>query len=68
MSNLKLKLWKKVKKEKFKSIDDCFKKLKKRKIILSPWIENIFKNKKNKIKYNHKDFYLYRVNVKKTWF
>lgn len=68
MSNLKLKLWKKVKKEKFKSIDDCFKKLKKRKIILSPWIENIFKNKKNKIKYNHKDFYLYRVNVKKLGF
>ena len=41
----KFKIWKLVKKDTYKDVNDCIKKLKKSGIILSPWIENIFKNK-----------------------
>ena len=68
MNKNKFKFWKIIKKDKFKDLDDCFKKLKKKKIVLSPWIENIFKNKKNRIKYLNNDFYLYRIKVNQLGF
>ncbi len=68
MNNFVFKPWKKIKKEKFKNLNECFIKLKKKKVVLSPWIENIFKNKKNKIKYSNKDFYLYKIKVKQLGF
>ena len=49
MNKLKLKIWKKVKSNDFASVKQCIKILKKKKVILSPWIENIYFNKKNKI-------------------
>tara|TARA_Y100000816_G_C26081736_1_gene570207 strand:+ start:790 stop:1284 length:495 start_codon:yes stop_codon:yes gene_type:complete len=59
----KFKIWKLVKKDTYKDVNDCIKKLKKSGIILSPWIENIFKNKKNNIIYNYKNYELYKVKV-----
>ena len=64
----KFQIWKIIKKEKNSSIKKYLSKLKKRKIILSPWILDIFNNKKNNIMLSKKDYFLYRVKVKDLGF
>jgi len=68
MKKLKLKTWKKVKSNNFKSISQCIKVLKKKNIILSPWIENIYLNKKNNIILTRKSYNLYKIKVSKLGF
>ena len=63
MNKLKLKIWRKVKSNDYKSVKQCIKILKKKNVILSPWIENIYFNKKNKIKVTKKSYNLYRLKV-----
>ena len=63
-----LKVWKIIKPTKKKSIKDEIKSLKKNGVILSPWIENIFFNKKNKIKLTKKKITLYKITVKSLGF
>ena len=46
----------------------CLNDLKKKGFELSPWISNIFNNKKNNIKYSKSKFYLYRIKVKDLGF
>lgn len=62
------KIWKILDKPKYKNISQCLKGLKKNKIILSPWIEDIIKNKKNKIKITNTKVRLYRIKVKDLGF
>ena len=57
------KVWKIIKPEKYKNVTDCIKAIKKKKVYISPWIENIIKNKKNKITITKKTVYLFRVKV-----
>lgn len=64
----KFKFWKKVKQEKNLPIKRYINLLKKKKIVLSPWIENIVNNKRNKIKISKNDYYLYRVYVRDLGF
>ena len=68
MKKIKLKIWKKVKSNNFKSISQCIKVLKKKNIILSPWIENIYLNKKNNIILTRKPYNLYKIKVSKLGF
>ena len=58
------KIWIIVKPSKRKNIKEELLYLKKRGIILSPWIENIYLNKKNKIRLSKKTFRLFRIKVK----
>ena len=53
------KVWKIIKPEKYKNVTDCIKAIKKKKVYISPWIENIIKNKKNKITITTKTVYLF---------
>ena len=41
----KIKVWKKIKKSNYKSVEHLLKDLTKKKYVLSPWIYNIFGNK-----------------------
>ena len=41
-----IKVWKKIKKSNYKSIKHLLKELDTKKYVLSPWISNIFNNKK----------------------
>ena len=59
------KIWKKIEEYKPLKSKIILKRLKRKKIILSAWIENIFLNYKIKIKKEDFPFYLYRVSVKK---
>ena len=63
----KIKFWKKINIV-HKNLNSCLNDLKKKKIELSPWIIDIYKNKKNNIKYNNSEFYLYRIKVKDLGF
>ena len=67
IKNKKIKIWKKIEIN-HSNLDDCIRDLKKNGIELSPWIINIYKNKKNKIIYNKKTFILYRIKVKELGF
>jgi hypothetical protein len=58
-----IKVWKIIKPSKFKDVKQSIKYLKRKKYILSPWIENIALNKKNNIKITKKVVYLFRVRV-----
>ncbi len=64
----KIKVWKIIKKSNNSSIKNYLIKLKKNKIILSPWIIDIFCNKKNNISFSKKDYFLYRIKVKDLGF
>ena len=64
----KFKFWKKVKREKNLSIKKYMNLLKKKNVVLSPWIENIVNNKRNKIKISDNDYYLYRIYVRDLGF
>ena len=62
------KVWKIINPNKYKSLSRCIKELKKKKIHLSPWIENLVKNKRNKISFPKNKIYLYRIKVKTLGF
>ena len=48
------KIWKIIEPNKYNSFNEILKDLKKNKIIISPWIEDIINNKKNKLIINKK--------------
>lgn len=62
------KVWKILDYQNCKSIKDCLNKNKKNKIYVSPWIEDIIKNNKNKFILNKKKVFLYRVKVRDLGF
>ena len=62
------KIWKTIKTSKYKSLKHCVNDLKKNKIYISPWIENIVNNKKNKLTITKNKVFLYRVKVKNLGF
>jgi len=57
------KIWKSLESSNYRNIDQCIKDLERKKIIISHWILNIVKNKKNKIQITKKKVYLFRVKV-----
>ena len=57
------KTWKIINPSNFKNINQYIKFLKKKKIILNPWIENVFKSRKNKISLTNKKVYLVKVKL-----
>ena len=61
-------MWKTINPQNYKSIKDCLNENKKDKIHISPWIEDIIKNKKNKFRLNRKKVFLYRIKVKDLGF
>jgi len=62
------KPWKILYKPGYQSISMCIKDLKKNKIILSHWIEDIISNKKNDIKITNAKIELYRISLKDLGF
>ena len=62
------KVWKIIKPQKYKDITEYIKILKKKKTYVSPWIEDIVKNKKNKIIITKKTVYLFRIKVSSLGF
>jgi len=63
-----IKIWKIVEPSKYNNIKQCLKDLKKKKINVSYWIEDILKNKKNKISITKRRVYLYRIKVSSLGF
>tara|TARA_B110000444_G_C18830062_1_gene592671 strand:+ start:772 stop:1254 length:483 start_codon:yes stop_codon:yes gene_type:complete len=63
-----VKIWKILNKPKYKNISQCLKDLKKNQIILSYWIIDIIRNKKNKIKITNTKVKLYRIKVRNLGF
>ena len=63
-----IRVWKTIKPSKRKNIKQELQYLKKKGIFLSPWIENIYLNKKNRIKLSKKNFKLYRIKVRNLGF
>ena len=53
------KPWKVIGKSHIKNISQCIQELKKKKVILSPWILDIAKNKKIKLKLQKKKKYFF---------
>lgn len=68
MTKQKQKVWKVIDYQNLKSIKDCLNKNKKSKIYISPWIEDIIENKKNKFTFDKKKVFLYRIKVKDLGF
>ena len=62
------KIWKKIKPTKYNNINDCIKDLKKKNIHISIWIEDIIRNKKNKISITKNEVHLYRIKVSSLGF
>ena len=62
------KAWKIINPKKYKDINQCIKSLKRKKYNVSVWIENIAKNKKNKIYITKKKVFLFRVKVSSLGF
>ena len=63
-----LKIWKIIKKSNYKSVKHCVNDLKRKKVYVSPWIENIVNNKKNKLSITKNKVFLYRIKVKNLGF
>ena len=63
-----IKVWKTIKPSDRKSILKELQYLRTKGILLSPWIKNIYLNKKNKIKLSKKPVKLYRIKVKNLGF
>tara|TARA_B100000965_G_scaffold381663_1_gene379312 strand:+ start:4173 stop:4655 length:483 start_codon:yes stop_codon:yes gene_type:complete len=63
-----IKVWKTIKPSSRKSILKEIKYLKKKGILLSPWIENIYLNKKNNIKLSRNSVKLYKIKVRSLGF
>ncbi len=68
MKSHKQEVWKVINPNKYKSLYNCLREIKKKGVHLSPWIENLIKNKKNKILFPKKKITLYRVKVKNLGF
>ena len=64
----KIKIWKKVKKSNYKNIKHLLIDLTNKGYILSPWIYDIFNNKKNNLLIDNKNYNLYRIKVRKLGF
>lgn len=62
------KPWKTLSKPKYEKIQDYLVELKKKKVIISHWILDIVKNKKNKIFITKKKIKLFRIKVKNLGF
>lgn len=62
------KVWKIIKPCRYKNILACLKAIKKNKMFISPWVENVVKNKKNKILITKKKVYLFRIKVSSLGF
>lgn len=62
------KPWKILSKSKYNNIQECLNDLKKNKVIVSHWIFDIIKNKKNKIHITKAKIKLFRVKVKNLGF
>ena len=62
------KVWKIIEPHKFKSIHHCLREIKKKNIHVSPWIDDIIKNKKNSFTLKKEKVYLYRIKVKNLGF
>ncbi len=62
------KVWKIVEPKKYKSIEQCLREAKKKKFYISPWIEDIIQNKKNKFLLSKDKVSLYRIKVKDLGF
>ena len=62
------KPWKILNKPKYKNIQECLVDLKKKNVVISHWILDILKNKKNKIFITNKKVKLYRIKVKNLGF
>lgn len=62
------KYWKILNKPKYKNIKECLDDLKRNRVILSHWILDILKNKKNKISITQSKIILYRIKVKDLGF
>lgn len=62
-----LKTWKIIDLSKYKSIKQCLKEVKKKNFV-SPWIEDIVKNKKNKFLIKKEKVKLYKIKVKNLGF
>ena len=62
------KVWKIIKPEKYKDVIDCIKALKKKKVHISPWIEDIITNNKNNLIITKKTVYLFKINVSSLGF
>jgi hypothetical protein len=63
-----IKVWKILNPKKYKNAIECINILKKKKIYVSPWIEDIVKNKKNKIPITDKPTYLFKIRVSSLGF
>ena len=63
-----IKVWKKIKKSNYKNIKHLLNDLIKKGHVLSPWIIDIFNNKKNNILINNQSFNLYKIKVKNLGF
>lgn len=64
-----IKIWKKIDLKNFNSIENCLVELKRKRIIISPWIVDIIKNKRNKfILYKKNKISLYRIKVQDLGF
>ncbi len=63
-----MKIWKTIEPTKLKTCRDIIKNLKKNKVNVSPWIENVFNLKKNKITITKKKVQLFRIKVKSLGF
>jgi len=62
------KPWKILNKPKYKNIRECIVDLKKKNVVISHWILDIVKNKRNKIFITNKKVKLYRIKVKNLGF
>lgn len=62
------KIWKSIEKSKYVSLKQCIQDLKRKKVYVSPWIENIVDNKKNKLSILKNKVFLYRIKVKDLGF
>ena len=58
-----IKVWKSLEPSNYRNINHCVKVLEKKKIILSHWVFDIVRNKKNKIQITKKKVYLFRIKV-----
>ena len=63
-----IKVWKKIKKSNYKNVQHLLKDLIQKKYVLSPWISNIFNNKKNNISINNQSYDLYKIKVRSLGF
>ena len=52
------KVWKIIKPCRYKNILACLKAIKKNKMFISPWVENVVKNKKNRINNKEKSLFI----------